>query len=129
MYERVMGENYALLPTAVQRFHRLAGRHVLHGWVETHAPASTLARLLAFCLGTPRSTSSGPLRFELDADSDAESWTRHFPARTITSRMRLVAGQVEEQLGASRLTFNLTAADGTLKIKLTRLRFLGAPCP
>lgn len=129
MYERLMGDNYARLPAAVQRFHRLTGHRVLHGWVETHAPASALARILAFCLGAPRSTSSGPLRFELDADPDAESWIRHFPTRTMTSRLRLVAGQVEEQLGAARLTFDLTAADGTLKMQLTRMRFLGVPCP
>ena len=129
MYERAMGETFALLPPAVRRFHLLTGRHVLHGWVETHAPASTMARALAMCIGTPRRASSGPLRFELVADADAESWTRHFPARTMTSRMRLVAGHVEERLGLARLTFNLIAADGMLKMELTQMRFLGVPCP
>ncbi len=129
MYEQAMGAHYARLPLAVQRFHRLTGRTILHGWVETHAPDSALARLLAYCLGTPRRASSGPLCFVLEVGPDMESWIRHFPAKTMTSRMRLVGGQVEEQLGAAQLTFNLAAVDGTLKMELARMRFLGVPCP
>ena len=129
MYEQVLGANYGNLPSAAQRFHRLTGRTVFHGWVETHAPVSVLARVLAYCLGTPRIASSGPLRFELEAGPDMESWTRHFPAQTMTSQMRLVGGQVEERLGTARLTFNLAAVDGTLKMELARMRFLGVPCP
>lgn len=124
-----MGADYGRLPLAVQRFHRLTGRTVLHGFVETDAPGSALARLLAYCLGTPRSASSGPLRFVLEAGPDMESWIRHFPAQTMTSRMRLVGGQVEEQLGAAQLTFDLAAVDGTLKMELARMRILGVPCP
>jgi Domain of unknown function (DUF4166) len=129
LYERVLGASYTHLPAAVQRFHRLTGHTVLHGWVETSAPGSALARLLACCLGTPRRASSGPLRFELEASAEAESWIRHFPTQTMSSRMRLVAGQIEEQLGAARLTFSLTVVDGTLKMGLVRMRFLGVPCP
>ena len=129
MYEQVLGADYANLAPAAQRFHRLAGRTVLQGWVETHAPVSVLARLLAYCLGTPRVASSGPIRFELEAGPDMESWTRHFPAQTMTSQMRLVRGQVQERLGTAVLTFNLAASNGTLKMELARMRFLGVPCP
>jgi Domain of unknown function (DUF4166) len=129
LYEQVLGANYTRLPIAVQRFHRLTGRTVLHGWVETHAPGSAPARFLAYCLGTPRSASSGTLRFEIEAGPESESWTRHFPSRTMTSHMRLVGGQVEERLGAAQLTFSLAAVDGKLKMELARMRFLGVPCP
>ena len=129
LYEQVLGANYAQLPLAVQRFHRLGGRVVLQGGVETDAPSSALARVLAYCLGTPRAASSGPLRFELDAGPALECWTRHFPAQTMTSRLRVVNGQIEEQLGAARLTFDLAIADGALKMVLSRMRFLGIRCP
>ncbi len=129
LYEQVLGANYAHLPLAAQQFHSLTGRAILHGWVETDAPSSALARVLAYCLGTPPSASSGPLRFELEASPNMESWTRHFPTRTMTSRMRLVGCQVEERLGAARLTFNLAAVDGTLKMELASMKFLGVPCP
>ena len=65
MYECLLGGRYAQLPAAVQRFHRLAGRTVLHGWVETQAPASALARVLAYGLGSPQRAGSGAIRFEI----------------------------------------------------------------
>jgi len=71
MYERAMGDSFAELPLAVQRFHRLAGSTVLLGWVETHAPASVFAHVLAYCLGSPRRASNGPIRFELDVEHES----------------------------------------------------------
>lgn len=129
MYERALGDDYEALPAAVQRFHRLRGRNVLSGWVETHAPQTILAKVLAACLGTPRSSSSGPIRFELSASPAEETWTRHFPAQTMTSRMRLVDGHIEERLGAARLTFDLLAVEDSLSMRLASMRFFGVPCP
>jgi hypothetical protein len=129
MYERAMGEQFQRLPDVVQKFHRLAGKHVLHGEVQTDAPSSALAKLMALCLGTPTQASGGKIRFELDAASDTEIWTRYFPSRTMTSRMRLVGREVVEQLGPARLAFEICEMSGTLQMRLQRLRFVGIPCP
>jgi hypothetical protein len=129
MVERAMGERYAHLQPAVQRFHRYAGRVVLQGRVRTEAPSTWPAVVMALCLGTPRRATEGALRFELEAQPDAERWTRHFPERTMTSRMRLQGGLIEEQLGAARLRFVFAAADGALHMRLVSLRFFGVPCP
>lgn len=129
LFEKVLGDGYARLPAAVQRFHRLSGHTVLHGWVETQAPETLLARALAVCLGAPRSASTGPIRFELTSGPAEETWTRYFPTRTMTSCMRLVAGHVEESLGSARLTFNLVATEGRLSMQLAKMRFFGVPCP
>jgi hypothetical protein len=129
MYEQAMGERYARLGSALQRFHRLAGRQVLLGQVETQAPASWPARALALCLGSPRHASTGPIRFELDARPDAETWTRHFPKRTMTSHLHLVSGSIVERLGPVRLSFDLQEHEGRLHMHLQRLHVLGIPCP
>lgn len=129
LFEQVLGDGYALLPSAVQRFHRLSGHTVLHGWVETQAPETMLAKALAVCLGAPRSSSAGPIRFELNAVPTEETWTRHFPARTMTSGMRLVAGHVEERLGPAQLTFGLVPSEDRLRLQLAKMRFFGIPCP
>lgn len=129
MYQQALGDAYAQLPLAVQRFHRLSGRIVLHGQVQTHAPRSMLANALALCLGTPRHAGSGPIRFELTAASTEETWTRHFPTRTMTSRMRLVATHVEEHLGAARLRFKLLASTDRLSMQLVGMWFWGIRCP
>jgi hypothetical protein len=111
-----MGESFVSL--AVQRFHKLAGLQELHGWVDIDAPSTPAARLLALCLGTPIQATSGPLRFELQAAAEAETWTRHFPRQKMTSRMHLDARRVVEQLGAARLTFALCEAEGRLEMQL-----------
>jgi hypothetical protein len=129
IYERVMGAPYARLAPALRRFHRLRGRHVLHGEVTTDAPASWLAGWLARGLGSPRQATRGAIRFELDVDADGETWTRHFPGRTMSSRLREVDGALVEQLGAARLAFALSAVDGRLVMRLVALRFIGIPCP
>jgi hypothetical protein len=129
IYERVMGAPYARLAPALQHFHRLQGRHVLHGEVATVAPASPLAALLARALGSPRAASGGAIRFELEVDSAGETWTRHFPGRTMSSRLREVDGALVEQLGAARLAFALEEDAGRLVMRLRALRFLGVPCP
>ena len=129
LFERVLGERFALLPRPLQRFHRLSGRHELLGLVETDAPASALGRALAWCLGTPTSASHGAIRFVLDAAPEVETWTRHFPRRTMRSRMHVVQGHVVERMGPASLAFALDVDGGGLRMRLVGLRFLGIPCP
>ncbi len=129
LYQQVLGEAFTRLPAAVQRFHRLSGHQTLSGWVETRPPGSVLARLLAICLGTPQQATSGAIRFELLASPEQETWTRHFPLKTMRSRFRRIGSLVEERLGASTLRFKLHATGTGLAMELTGMRFLGVPCP
>lgn len=129
MYQRAMGERFERLQCAVQRFHSLAGVNEFPGWVDTDAPSGLLAGILARCLGTPLVASSGPIRFQLDAAPETETWTRHFPGRTTTSRICLEAHRLIEHLGAARLTFDLCETDGMLQLRLVAVHFLGVRCP
>jgi hypothetical protein len=130
MIERALAEDYARLPPAVQRFHRLQGRHVLQGWVQTQAPATRLAHALARLLGTPRRACTGRLRFELEAGPDTETWIRCFPGdTTMRSQLRRAGGEIEERLGPARLVFQLGVSGQALTMGLARLSFAGLPCP
>lgn len=129
LYEQVLGNSFAQLPSTIQRFHRLAGRHELHGWVTTEAPASLPARWLARLLGTPTAAGGGPIRFEMTAHAEREVWTRHFPDHIMTSTLSRNGDDVVEHLGPARLRFELTESSGTLGMRLKGLRFLGLPCP
>lgn len=129
VFEQALGPRFAELAPALQRFHRLVGHHELHGQVVTQPPESAVGILLAWCLGSPRRAATGALRFEVDAAAAGETWTRHFPGRTMRSRMRAVDGRLEERMGAARLQFELDVHDGALRLQLVHLRFLGIPCP
>ncbi|WP_326541687.1 DUF4166 domain-containing protein [Pseudorhodoferax sp.] len=129
VFEQVMGAQFGRLPLAVQRFHRLRGRHVLQGQVRTGAPASASARWLGRLLGTPLHADDGPIRFELEAAPEQETWTRHFPGRTMRSILQPAGEMLMERLGPARLGFRLEALDGMLAMQLTHMHFLGLPCP
>jgi hypothetical protein len=129
LYAQVLGADFERLPPLVRRFHALSGHTQLQGWVTVAAPAGFWARGLAWCLGAPQQAASGALRFELAASPTAETWIRHFPGRVMRSDMRVVNGQLQEQLGAVRLTFELQATPAQLSMQLVKLRCLGLPCP
>lgn len=129
LYQQVMGADFLLLPAPLQHFHALAGRHELRGWAEVRAPASFVARVLARCLGAPLQAQRGPIRFELASSAVAEHWVRHFPWKTMESRLGLASGRIVERLGAARLSFALLASADKLEMQLVSLHFLGVPCP
>jgi hypothetical protein len=129
LYQQVLGAEFAQLPPALRAFHALSGRHRLTGAVVIDAPATRPAKFLAWCLGAPLAAQTGAIRFDLDAEAASETWTRHFPARTMRSRLDLGRGCVVERLGPARLTFALVRAGTTLEMRLVRMQFLGVPCP
>lgn len=129
VFRHAMGPAYQRLDAAVQAFHDLRGCAELHGEVETEAPSTPLGVLLARALGAPRAQARGPLRFELRCEDAGETWTRHFPARTMRSRLGLHGTDVVESLGPARLVFALEERGGALVMVLRGLRFLGMPCP
>jgi hypothetical protein len=97
--------------------------------VETEEPANALGALLSRLLGAPRRRSRGALRFDLRVERDRQTWTRHFPHRSMRSSLRLHDKEVVETLGPVRLAFTLTEEAGSLIMALRSMRFLGVPCP
>ncbi|MCS4510689.1 DUF4166 domain-containing protein [Xylophilus ampelinus] len=131
MYRSALGPAaFAQLHPALQRFHALQGHVGLHGQVTTTPPAGLAARLLGRWLGTPLAARTGPVAFVLQAGPREEHWTRHFPGRTMRSRLRLQPdGRIVERLGPARLVFRLQEAGGGLSLHLQSLHFFGIPCP
>ncbi|RYX95461.1 MAG: DUF4166 domain-containing protein [Comamonadaceae bacterium] len=129
LYQQVLGADYCLLPAPLQQFHALEGHHVLDGWVGIEAPASPVARLLAICLRAPLAARQGPIRFELESCAASERWVRHFPGKTMASRLSLKSGHIVESLGVARLAFAIHAQPEKLQMQLVRMHFLGVPCP
>lgn len=124
-----MGPAFDRLHPAVRRFHALSGRWVLWGQVHIERPERRLGRWLARLTGTPGAEEKGPVRFELRAAPQEERWTRFFPGFTMSSRLALHGAEVMERLGPATLFFHLAEVRGGLAMQLTRMRFLGIPCP
>ena len=129
LYENAMGPAYERLHATVRAFHDLRGDVELHGEVETDESTSVIGALISLLLGAPRVRARGAIRFELRAEDRHETWTRHFPHRTMSSTLRLHGTEVVEKLGTSRLTFALEEEDRDLVMVLRAMRFLGVSCP
>lgn len=129
LFQQAMGSDFRKLDVALQCFHSLRGLYVLQGRAESRAPQTLLAGLLALALGTPRTGSEGPIRFELQASPEAETCTRFFPSQVMRSTMQVQNGVLIERLGPARLHFDLLVEEGRLCMRLKRLYFLGIPCP
>lgn len=129
LFRQAAGAAYERMHPAVRAFHDLQGSVELQGEVATEPPQGWMATVLAVLLGTPRRGDRGAIRFELRGDAEAQEWIRHFPGRTMRSRLRGQGDRVVETLGPVRLVFTIREENGSLVMQLDALRCLGMPCP
>lgn len=129
VYQRHLGPAFAGLPPAVQRFHRLVGRHRLQGQVTVTGPARRLGQWLSAVLRFPTPGTDQAFEFELDASSEQERWRRRYPTRTMTSVLRTHGPWLVERLGPVQLWFQLEASAQHLSMRLERITCLGLPLP
>jgi hypothetical protein len=130
VYRQVLGHAFDRLDEPLRRFHSLHGMHHLRGQCSVSGAEHPLGRLVCFVLRLPPAVPHSAFRFDLDADADAETWTRHFPGRTMRSSLSAtVDGHLQEKLGPARLLFSLQEEDGSLSMHLESIRFFGLPWP
>ena len=130
LYRQILGSEFAALDEPVRRFHSLQGHHRLHGRCTVNGAEHAVGRFVCAMLGLPRRISDAEFQFDLEAEPDAEIWIRHFPTRTMRSRLeRLGANRLRERLGPATLTFSLDTDGGCLSMRLQSIRVLGLPWP
>jgi hypothetical protein len=130
LYPRLLGKKFDMLDGAVSRLHRLQGRHRLYGRCTISGAEHWLGRLLAWILRLPLPADDAEFSFELFADAEGETWTRHFPGRTMRSRLQQESGStLVERIGPARPSFALDVNEGTLSMRLLDLEVFGLTWP
>ncbi len=129
LYRQVMGPSFDTLAPELQIFHSMTGSIQLSGRCSVTGPQSMVGKILGWIFGLPQTTDDVALRFDLDADSRAETWRRHFPGRLMISRMRVVNGVLVERLGPVNLHFALEAEQGRLHMLLHKIQVGIISCP
>jgi hypothetical protein len=130
VYRQMLGSACDALDAPVRRFHSLQGRFRLQGRCSVSGAEHPIGRFVCWLLRLPRAASEADFAFELAADPSAETWTRHFPGRTMRSRLEVAAGRkLRERLGPALLLFSLHVADGSLSMQLEAIRLFGLPWP
>lgn len=135
LFERVLGVGFARMPEAVRALHGSVGDGAFRGRAEVLRGRGPLVALVAGLFRLPPAMEDGPIRvaMEPDPDAGAERWTRRFPSRRFSSRMRLAgpdgSGRVREWFGPFAMDLAITAwADG-LDMTVTGWRLGPLPLP
>ncbi|MDB5766749.1 MAG: hypothetical protein JWQ61_1563 [Collimonas fungivorans] len=129
LYRQVLGADFDSLDRELQIFHNMAGNVSLPGRCEVKSPQTVIGRLMGRVFSLPKATAETDFLFELDADSRQETWRRHYPGRTMISRMQVKSGTLVERLGPVDLHFKLKTDNGRLTMLLQRITVCGIPCP
>ena len=129
VYRQVLGHDFHLLASELQRFHSMQGRVELSGRFTVQGPHSAAGRLMSAMFALPKTTVETAFKFELHAGSRQETWRRHFPGRLMVSRMRAGAGVLVERFGPINFHFRLQADQGQLNMLLQSVTVFGIPSP
>ncbi len=129
VYRQVLGADFHLLAAELQRFHSMAGRVELAGRFSVKGPRSPAGRLVSALFALPKTAAEAPFRFELVADARQETWRRHFPGRSMVSRMQAGPGMLVERFGPISFYFRLKGSDGQLDMLLHTVTVFGIRAP
>jgi hypothetical protein len=129
VYRQVLGHDFHLLASELQRFHNMQGRVELSGRFSVKGPHSAAGRVMSAMFALPKTTAEMPFRFELEAGSSQETWRRNFPGRPMVSKMRVGAGVLVERFGPVNFHFRLRADQGQLNMLLQSVTVFGIPTP
>ncbi len=108
LYERVLGDAFAVLPAPLQHLHgRSFGIHAA-GVASVDGPDTALARLAAAVFRFPPAAKSVPVRVTIRPDEGRERWLRDFGGRRFASTLSAAGpGRLVERFGPFRFGLDL----------------------
>ena len=128
LYQRVMGERYQRLPTAVRAIHDVCGDAGASGEAVVSGSRSRLARLVALIMRFPR-PGVYPLHVAFAEQGGIECWTRFFGDQRFRSYLSEHRGLLIERFGPLRFRFDLHATSTGLDMRMKGWSVLGLPLP
>ena len=124
LYPNLLACDFEKLPGALRRFHAAPAGATASGTVDVRR-TSAWAGLVGF----PPNGAGMPLRLEVIADGDDESWTRTFGAYALRTRQRPEGGLLLESVGPVRVFFRVSADRAGMRFESERARLWGLPIP
>ena len=115
IFQAVLGPDFAKLPQPVQTLHRPAAvtRHM--GEAQIATATTSLAKLAALIGGFPLRGGTVPADVTIDAQGNAERWTRKLGSKTFHSVLtRTKDNRMTETFGPLTFDLNLQVQNGTL---------------
>src|SRR5262245_27743173 len=78
LYQRLLGEQFEMLPAALQEFHGRTDGGRGQGEFQVRRGRGRIRNWLASLLGLPAAAASVPVRLEVIVERRRERWIRHF---------------------------------------------------
>lgn len=123
LFQLVLGDAYASLPTSVRALH--AGTGCWRGEATVERGHGALSRLCAWFTRLPPA-GAHPLVVDIVTEHDGERWTRRYGAsHAMPSRLWIARGLLHERLGPATLRYRMTVENGAIVWRVIGIRILG----
>ena len=129
LFPRLIGPAFEALPDPLRAIHQRRGHSAYSGTCRVERGRGLISRICGMVARLPRAADSLPIRVDIEADEEGETWRRFFGGHAMCSRLAARDGLLEERLGPATLCFALEAARGTIAWRLAAVRILGVPMP
>jgi hypothetical protein len=131
LFPLLLGSEWQLLSTPVQRMHGHAERLVARGVADVGGSPHWIVRLLRRQLGLPMPGPQQAVEVTIERRGTHERWTRQFASRRMRSALRPAtrAPFLSEQLGIITLRFALIRDHDAIDWQWRGARLFGLPVP
>jgi hypothetical protein len=133
LYQRILGEAYALLPEPLRVIHDLDRDLTAEGVATVTRGTSLLSRLAAGMMGFPPAGENVPVEVSFGVRDGREHWRRSFAGRAFASVLEEGRGRNErlicERFGPLTVAMALVLNGGRLQMVLRRWSVFGIPLP
>jgi len=125
IYRALLDQDFEKLPAVLRAFHSAPGQRSAVGTMSIHRQNA----LLAWLIGFPPEGEQVPVKLDVLATEDQETWTRSFNGIVRSSTQWAAGGLLVEQAGPVRIAFRLHASEDGLRFESQRTEIFGIPVP
>jgi len=129
LYQRILGEEFALLPDALRRFHGSPAGGRLEGTFRVERGRGRIRGWLADLAGLPPMGERIPLRLDVRVAGDEEHWTRSFGEQHLRTRQLARDGRLLELHPPWKMKIRLGATRAGMLLDHERCYLWGIPLP
>lgn len=127
LYQRLLGERYAILPAKIRELHDVQERVTFRGRCSARRGKNPLNRLAATILSMPKDGEDIPLTVTFTQQGEQEYWERDFGGHGFNSLQWLHEGKLYERMWPVTLVFEVETDETRLALKLEGMKLLGIP--
>lgn len=128
LYQRLLGQDFALLPPVLQQFHGQVNGGEASGNLMVERGRGALRPLAATLLRLPPQ-GAVPLTLKVSVEGERERWIRHFGSHRLETLQWQEGEYLVEKTGAMEFVFRVTASRKGMVFSLVHNRIGGMRVP